>query len=120
MTAEDHESTAQSVPVVDMTFARIRAELWKQGVAIVLAGVGLLATTGGAFYVKVQTDQARAEEVHNRLERDVEALERDLRDSSDALDELQGDVRALKAAYESGQADTRSRLVRIEAALDRR
>jgi len=113
-------SDEPDVPEVASTFTRIRTELWKQGLAIVLAGVGLLATTGGAFYVKVQTDMARAEEVHHRLERDVQQLEDDMRDSSDAVDDLQGDVRALKAAYEAGQADTRSRLVRIEAALDRR
>lgn len=100
--------------------AEVRAALWKQGLAIILSGITMLGSAAGVFYVRVSEDRARAEEVHHRLERDVEAIQRDRREDADALDDLSGDMRALKAAYEAGQADTRSRLVRIESALDGR
>lgn len=102
------------------TLAAWKRELWKQGLAIVLSGIALLASVGGAFYVQVQAESARNDEIHERIERDVETLRTDRREDRDDFDDLQGDVRALKAAYEAGQADTRARLIRIENALDGR
>jgi hypothetical protein len=96
----------------------MRAALWKQAIAIVLSGVGLLGATGAAFYVDVQADRARDEEIHERLEHDVRELESEQRAAAEAADDLSGDLRALKAIVEQGHADQRARLARIEALLD--
>lgn len=95
----------------------IRRDIWRQGLAIVLSGVGMLGATGAAFYVDAQSRAARDEQIHERLREDLDALDRDRRTDADALDDLRGDVRALKAAYETGQADTIRRLERIDEAI---
>lgn len=100
------------------TLAAWRRELWKQGLAIVLSGAGLLATVGGTFYVRVTAEEARNQEIHARIERDVESLQRDQREATTRAENTQGDLRALKASFEAGQADTRARLIRIENGLD--
>lgn len=98
----------------------IRSTLWRQAMAIVGAGViGFGGTSIGA-YATYQADRARDEEIHDRLERDLARLERNADSAATESDSLRGDLAALKATYEAGQADTRSRLVRIEAALDGR
>lgn len=102
------------------TWAEVQGAMWKQAIGIIGAGIVGFGSLAGAFYVQVTSTIERYEEVHHRLERDVESLQADRREDRDDFDDLVGDVRALKAAYEAGQADTRARLIRIESALDGR
>ena len=94
---------------------------WALG--IIAAGILGFGGTALVFWTTVQSDQARNEEVHQTLRRELEAVSDDQSDATRDLAEIRRDVSLIKASassVERGQDDTARRLERIERALDGR
>lgn len=119
-TTGQHRTEQAEQTEVHGEFVALRSAMTRWVGTLVGAGLIALGSASLVFYTEEQANRARDEQIHERLERDLAALERDQREAADAADDLSGELRALKALVEAGHADQRARLERIERALDDR
>jgi hypothetical protein len=102
-----------------MTDDKLTKKLWALGLAIVAPGIVALATAVGAYWLTTARSQARAEEIHTRLTRDLQLLQGAQARDSSALDHLARDLAGVQATVEAGTESTLRRLDRIESGLER-